>query len=629
MNDHVHARLCSRSCRLVVLLLSLILAGAMITAQAADNQSAEEEFNTQDLLNKQDDPEQWLLPGKNFAGTRYSLLDEINTDNVDRLRVAWSFSTGAQRGHEGAPLVVGDMMYFVTPYPNFVYAIDLNNPHEVAWKFEPETYSSSIGVACCDSVNRGVFFAEGKIVFNTLGGLVYALDAETGKELWKADNADPSKGQTMTNHPIVVRDKVIVGVSGGEFGVRGYLTAYNLNTGEREWRVYNTGPDDEVGITDRFDPFYDYLKGEDLGVTTWPEDQWKLGGATVWGWFTYDPELDLVYYGTSNPGTWNSSMRRANPDHIEDQVAYANRWATSVMARDPETGELIWAYNWTPHDQWDYDGVNENILVDLEIDGEMRKTLVHFDRNGFAYVLDRATGEVLKADTFGPGVNWAEKIDLETGLPVRNPDKASGKNICPSAMGYKDQQPAAYSPETGLFYVPTNNLCMDYYNTDVSYTAGVPYVGADVKTYPGPGGNRGSFMAWDPIKGERVWEIEEEFSAWGGAMVTAGGLAFYGTMDGWFKAVDIETGDVVWKFPTGSGIIANPMTYIGPDGRQYIAILSGIGGWAGLTVAGDLSLDDPTAALGAVNAFADLGRYTQKGGMLYVFALDGIKEEES
>jgi len=612
------------SLSLVLFLLSFVLAGTAWAGQsdASQDASSEEADATQQLINVQTDPEQWVLPGKNFANTRYSTLDDINTDTVDGLRVAWSFSTGAQRGFEGSPLVVGDMMYFITPYPNYVYAIDLNDPNVVAWKFEPEADPSSIGVACCDTVNRGVFYADGKIVFNTLGGLVYALDADSGRELWHAQNADPSKGQTMTNHPTVIHNNVIVGVSGGEFGVRGYVTAYDLDTGDRVWRYYNTGPDEDVGITDRFKPFYDYLKGENLGVTTWPGDQWKLGGATVWGWFSYDPDLNLLYYGTSNPGTWNSSLRRKNPDHIEDQVAYANRWATSVMARDPDTGELIWAYNFTPHDQWDYDGVNENILVSLKIDGEMRDVLVHFDRNGFAYVIDRATGELLKADTFGPGVNWAKKIDLETGLPVRNPDKASGKDICPSAMGYKDQQPAAYSPETGLFYVPTNNLCMDYSNTEVEYTAGVPYVGAKVKTYAGPGGNRGSFMAWDPIKGERVWSIDEVLSAWGGALVTAGDLAFYGTMDGWFKAVDIHSGEVVWKFQTGSGIIGAPMTYIGPDGRQYVAIFSGVGGWAGLTVAGDLSLDDPTAALGAVNAFADLGRYTQKGGMLYVFALD-------
>lgn len=604
---------------------ALMTGAAFAAAEDSDRDS------TKALLKMEDDPAQWVLPGKNFAATRFSSLDAINSKNVDKLGVAWTFSTGAQRGHEGSPLVIGNMMYLVTPFPNDVFAIDLNNPHEIAWKFSPNPDPASIGVACCDSVNRGVFYADGKIVFNTLDGWVYALDAKTGEKLWEAENAYPSKGQTMTNHPIVIRDKVIVGISGGEFGVRGHITAYDLNTGERAWRFYNTGPDDEVGIGERFEPFYDYMKGADLGVTTWPKDQWKLGGATVWGWFTYDPELDLVYYGTSNPGTWNSSMRRANKDRLEDQVAYANRWATSVMARDPDTGELVWAYQFTPHDQWDYDGINENMLLDLEIDGKTRKVLAHFDRNGFAYIIDRATGEVLSAETFGPGVNWAKGIDLKTGLPERNPEYATSmvnvKGICPSAMGYKDQQPTAYSPETGLIYVPTNNLCMDYQGTEAQYIAGVPYVGAIVRTYAGPGGHRGAFVAWDPVKAEKVWEIKENFSVWGGALTTGGNLVFYGTLDGWFKAVDATTGDVLWKFQTGSGIIAAPISYTGPDGKQYIAVMSGVGGWAGLTVAGDLSLDDPTAALGAVNAFADLGRYTQKGGMLYVFALDDIKNE--
>ncbi len=610
----------------------LFLISAVAMGVAFAQSSDGETTSTEKLIEMQDDPAQWVLPGKNFAGTRYSSLEDINAGNIENLDVAWTFSTGALRGHEGSPLVIGDMMYFVTPFPNYVYAIDLNNPNQIAWKFEPDPDPASIGVACCDSVNRGVFYADGKIVFNTLDGVVYALDADTGEELWSAKNADPSKGATMTNHPLVVRDNVIVGVSGGEFGVRGHITAYDLDTGDEVWRFYNTGPDEDVGIGERFEPQYEYMKGEDLGVTTWPEDQWKLGGSTVWGWFTYDPEMDLVYYGTSNPGTWNSSLRRENPEQIEDQVAYANRWATSVMARDPDTGELVWAYQYTPHDEWDYDGVNEHILVDLEIDGEMREVMVHFDRNGFAYVIDRGTGKVLSADTYGAGVNWAEEIDLETGLPVRNPEKGTSvgvmtENICPSAMGYKDQQPAAYSPETGLFYVPTNNLCMDLKGTEVKYIAGVPYVGAVVKTYAGPGGHRGAFIAWDPVKGEKVWEVKENFSAWSGVLATAGNLAFYGTLDGWFKAVDATSGEVVWKFQTGSGIIGAPITYRGPDGKQYIAIMSGVGGWAGLTVAGDLSLDDPTAALGAVNAFADLGRYTQKGGALYVFALEDIQGE--
>ena len=601
---------------LSVALAGLLLGGAVM-AQGA----------TEDLQAMMQDKNQWVTPAGDYASTRHSTLDQITPENAGDLEVAWSMSTGVLRGHEGQPLVVGEMMYFTTAFPNIVYAINLNNPNEIVWKFTPENNTSAIGVACCDVVNRGVAYGDGKVILNSLDGHVHALDAKTGELLWRVQNADVTKGQTMTNAPLVVNDKVIVGMSGGEFGVRGFITAYNLSDGKQAWQFFNTGPDSEVGITDSFEPFYDNLKGENLGVTTWPKDQWKIGGSAVWGWFSYDPELNLVYYGSSNPGTWNASVRRNGEEAIGDnQLKYANKWSASILARDLDTGELKWAYQLTPHDEWDYDGINENVLADLEIGGEARKTLVHFDRNGFAYILDRATGEVLSATQFGEGVNWASEIDLKTGLPVRNPEKGTtlGVNttdICPSAMGYKDQQPISFNPDTGIFYVPSNNLCMDYEGTEATYIAGVPYVGATVKTYNGPGGHGGSVFAWDPVKGQKVWENKEQFAAWAGTLNTSTGLVFHGTMDGFFKVLDAESGEVLYQYKAGSGIIGNPITYIGPDGRQYVAILSGIGGWSGLTVAGDLSLDDPTAALGAVNAFADLGRYTQKGGQLYVFAL--------
>lgn len=580
----------------------------------------------EELLRLQEDPGQWTQPGKNFSSTRYSPLDQINSENVDQLKVEWTFSTGVLHGHEGGPLVIDGVMYLVTPFPNILYAIDLSEPGKLKWQFEPPTDPRAVGSACCDIVNLGVSYADGKLFYNSLDGVVYAIDAEDGSVIWQAKNADPYRGETMTNVPLVAKDKVVVGVSGGEFGVRGYITAYDLHSGERVWRWHNTGPDEEVGILDRFDPFYAYLQGEDLGVSTWPGDQWKLGGATVWAWFSYDPELNLIYSGTSNPGTWNPSLRRENPDRLSDQVRWANLWAASVMARDLDTGELVWAYQFTPHDEWDYDGVNENVLVDLEIDGELRKTLVHFERNGFAYVIDRVTGEVISAEKYGDATNWAERIDLETGLPVRNPDKgtAQGKrteDICPASMGYKDRQPGAYSPDTGLFYVPTNNVCMNYEGVEVSYIPGVPYVGAKVRMFPGPGGHRGALIGWDPVAGQAAWEIEEEFAVWSGTMATGGNLAFYGTLDGKLKAVDAESGEVLWSFHTGSGIVGGPISYLGPDGRQYVAVLSGVGGWAGAVVAGDINTDDPYAALGAVGAFADLVRYTKKGGALYVFAL--------
>ena len=587
------------------------LALALATISAACSGAA----SAQSLEEKQKNPDQWVLPGKDYALTRYSELDEINTQTVRNLKVAWTFSTGTLRGHEGAPLVVDNTMYFVTPFPNIVYALDLTKEGApIKWKYVPENDPRSIGVACCDVVNRGVAYADGKIFFNTLDAKTVALDANTGRVIWQVKQGEVTKGETITAAPLVIKDKVISGISGGEFGVRGFVTANDINTGQQIWRVYSTGPDSEVGIGPNFKPFYEDHKGKDLGVTTWNGDQWRLGGGTTWGWYSYDPELDLFYYGTGNPGTWNPDQRPGD-----------NKWSMTIWARDPDTGEARWAYQMTPHDAWDYDGVNENILVDLEINGRMRKALVHFDRNGFAYTLDRATGEVILAEPYGP-VNWATGIDLKTGRPIEVPEKRTKEgenttNICPSAMGFKDQQPAAFSPKTRLFYSPMNNLCMDCEGVEVGYTAGVPYVGAIVKTYAGPGGHRGAFFAWDAATGRKVWEIKEEFSVWGGALVTAGDVVFYGTMDGWFKALNAQTGEELWKFKVGSGIIGAPMTYRGPDGKQYVAVLSGIGGWSGLTVSGDLSLDDPTAALGAVNAFQDLGQHTAKGGMLYVFSL--------
>jgi len=592
----------------VVVQAAFLIAGFLFFPRAG--------YSGQDLLDLQNPPDQWVMPGKDYALTRYSSLNQISTENAKNLKVSWTLSTGVLRGHEGTPLVIGDMMYIVTPFPNIVYGIDLSDPaHSVKWKYAPIQDEDAIPIACCDVVNRGAAYADGKIFFNQLDTHTVALDAETGKELWKVKQGDIKKGQTITMAPLVVRDKVITGVSGGEFGVRGFVTANNVNTGEQVWRAYSTGPDAEVLIGKDFSSPYASHQGKDLGVSTWKGEEWKRGGGTAWGWYSYDPELDLFYYGTGNPGAWNPDQRPGD-----------NKWSMTLFARNPDTGQAKWAYQMTPHDAWDYDGVNESVLIDLQTNGKAQQVLVHFDRNGFVYVVDRTSGKILSAKKFGH-VNWAKEIDLETGLPVENPDKRTkqGTNtegICPGSMGTKDQQPVSYSPRTKLFYVPTNHLCMNYEGMKVRYIAGVPYVGAIVKMFPGPGGHRGEFIAWDPVAGEKKWGIKEKWSAWSGALSTGGDVVFYGTMDGWFKAIHAVTGEELWKFKTGSGIIGAPMTYIGPDGKQYVAIMSGIGGWAGLVVAGDLGTDDPTAALGAVGAFSELGKDTNKGGILYVFALE-------
>jgi len=521
------------------------------------------------------------------------------------------------RGHEGAPLVVGSVMYVHTAFPNIVYALDLTKPGApMLWKHVPAQPTAPMPGDCCDLVNRGLaYHPSGKLFIELLAGDLLALEAKTGKQLWRVPSADYKTGATMTSAPIVIKDLVIAGVSGGEYGVRGRVTAYDVDSGKEIWRAYSTGPDSTVKLSGAANAAYPSMQGKDLGVSTWSGDEWMRGGGATSGWYSYDPVLNLFYYGSGAPGTWNPDQRPGD-----------NKWSATIFARNPDDGTVKWAYQMTPHDEWGYDGVNENVLVDVVIGGKPVKALVHFDRNGFAYTLDRATGKVLVAEPYGQGVNWASKIDLATGVPVRNPQyetssKRNTAGICPAAIGSKDQQPSAYSPQTGWFYVPTNNICMDYEGVDVKYTPGQPYVGAIVRMYAGPGGNRGRFIAWDPTVGKVRWEIKENLAAYGGALTTAGGLVFYGTMDGWLKAVDQRSGQVLWQFKTGSGIIGNPISFLGPDAKQYIAVLSGIGGWAGIGVAAGIGPEDPTAGLGVLGAFPDLGNITTQGGILTVFSL--------
>ena len=578
----------------------------------------------QDLTNPA--PGQWLSTGRTYDLQRYSPLNQITTANVGTLKASWTMSTGVLRGHEGNALVVGSVMYIHSAFPNIVFALDLTKPGApMLWKHVPDQPVDAIPIACCDLVNRGLaYHPSGKLYIQLLAGELLALDAKTGKQLWRSHHPERSgsgpeatdykSGATMTNAPIVIKDIVIAGISGGEFGVRGRVSAFDANTGQHMWTMYSTGPDAEVGIEGDANANYASHRGRDLGVSTWQGDEWKRGGGTTWGWYSYDPALNLLYYSVGNPGTWNPDQRPGD-----------NKWSMTIFARNPETGKVKWAYQMTPHDEWDYDGVNENILADLTVGGRAVKALVHFDRNGFGYTLDRTNGKVLVAQPFGP-VNWATKIDLATGVPVKNPTygttaRKNTSGICPAAIGFKDQQPAAYSPQTGLFYVPANHICMDYEGVEVKYAAGQPYVGAIVRMYPGPGGNRGRFIAWDATTGTVKWEIKEQLAAYGGALATAGGVVFYGTMEGWLKAVDARTGRELWRFKTPSGIIGNPMTYTGPDGKQYVAVLSGVGGWAGIGVAAGIGPEDPTAGLGALGAFGDAGNYSNQGGVLTVFQL--------
>ncbi|HEX6912283.1 MAG TPA: PQQ-dependent dehydrogenase, methanol/ethanol family, partial [Longimicrobium sp.] len=502
-------------------------------------------------------------------------------------------------------------MYIVTPFPNHLYALDLTKPGApTKWVYKPKPEAAAQGVACCDVVNRGAAYDDGKIFYNTLDNHTVAVDALTGKEIWKTRLGDINKGETITMAPLVVKGKVLVGNSGGEMGVRGWLTAIDAGSGRVAWRAYNTGPDKDVLIGPDFKPFYAMDRGRDLGVKTWPADAWKTGGGTVWGWISYDPELDLIYYGTGNPGPWNPDQRPGD-----------NKWTTGLFARDPDDGKARWFYQFSPHDLYDHDAINESLLLDL--DG--RKVLVRAERNGFIYVMDRATGEVLSATPFVYNTA-ARGVDLKSGrlIPVETKKTGVGKvvrEICPASPGAKDWQPMAFSPRTGWLYIPHQNLCMDYEGVEANYIAGTPFVGANVRMYAGPGGHRGEFTAWDPVAGKAVWKVKERFPVWSGTVATAGDVVFYGTMDGWFKALHARNGQELWKFKVGSGIIGQPITYRGPDGKQYVAVLSGVGGWAGAIVSGNLDSRDATAALGFVNAMRDLPQHTTEGGMLYVFAL--------
>ncbi|MCC8403151.1 methanol/ethanol family PQQ-dependent dehydrogenase [Paraburkholderia sp. MMS20-SJTN17] len=602
--------------------LRTVVLGLAILASAAFGSLAAQADSQLDGLMK--NPSNWAAQAGDYANHRYSPLKQINENNVGKLQVAWTMSTGVLRGHEGAPLVIGDTMYIHSPFPNKVIAVNLKD-QTFLWQYLPKQDEQVVSVMCCDTVNRGLAYGDGKIFLQQADTKLVALNAKTGEVVWTAQNGNPKAGETNTNAPHVFGDKVLTGISGGEFGVRGRLVAYDIKTGKPVWTAYSTGPDNEMLLDPQKTMTYSNGQmvpvGADSSLKSWKGDQWKLGGGTTWGWYAWDPKLNLVYYGTGNPGTWNPTQRPGD-----------NKWSMSIFARDLNTGTARWVYQMTPHDEWDYDGVNEMILSDLTINGKKVPAIVHFDRNGFGYTLNRETGQLLVAQKYDPAVNWADRVDLQSGLPIRNvtySTQAAGadhnvKGICPAALGSKDQQPAAFDPNSSLFLVPTNHVCMDYEPFEVDYVSGQPYVGATLSMYPGPneGNSMGNFIAWDASKGKIVYSKPERFSVWSGVLATAGGIAFYGTLEGYLKAVRIKDGKELWRFKTPSGIIGNVFTYE-YQGKQYVGVYSGIGGWAGIGMAA--GLEKPTEGLGAVGGYKDLAKYTALGGTLFVFAIPGEK----
>ncbi|CAD6875694.1 methanol/ethanol family PQQ-dependent dehydrogenase [Methylomonas fluvii] len=589
---------------------ALVTAAALAVSPSAQANKELEQMSKQNT--------NWVMQTKDYGSTHFSEMIDINANNVKNLKVAWSFSTGVLNGHEGGPLVVDGIMYVHTPYPNNVFAISLDEPDKILWQFKPKQNPAARAVACCDVVNRGLAYAPaGKdypatIFLNQLDGHVVAINAKTGEVLWKMENSDIAMGSTLTIAPFVVKDKVIVGTSGAELGVRGYATAYNIKDGKQAWRVYATGPDEDIKLSKDFNSANPHYGQFGLGLKTWEGDAWKIGGGTNWGWYAYDSDLEMLYYGSGNPAPWNETMRPGD-----------NKWTMTIWGRDVNTGEAKFGYQKTPHDEWDYAGVNYMGLSEQMVDGKMTKLLTHPDRNGLVYTLNRENGSLVNAFKIDDTVNWVKKVDLKTGLPIRDPEYSThmdhqATGICPSAMGYHNQGIESYDPNKKLFFMGTNHICMDWEPFMLPYRAGQFFVGATLNMYPGPKGTLGQVKAMNAVTGKMEWEVQEKFAVWGGTTATAGDLVFYGTLDGYIKARHSKTGEELWKFKLPSGVIGHPITYK-HNNKQYVAIYYGVGGWPGVGLVFDLA--DPTAGLGAVGAFKELAHYTQMGGGVMVFAL--------
>jgi PQQ-dependent dehydrogenase (methanol/ethanol family) len=501
---------------------------------------------------------EWPVYGGDASNTRYSALDKLTPANVGKLKVAWALQLGSLRSQESTPLVVGDTLYVTSSHgPKHVFAVDARTG-AVRWRYSPEVPPGIDQFACCDVNNRGVAYANGKVFVGRLDGHLVALDAKTGKELWKSQVVDFTQGSVITSPPTIVKNLVITGFGGGEYGARGFIAALEQDSGKEVWRFWTIpGPGER-------------------GNETWKGDSWKLGGGVAWGIGSYDPKLNMLYYGTSNPSPWGASVR--GPDTSE-YGEFTNLYTSTTLALNPDTGKLVWHYQSTPHDAWDYDGVNELVLTDLSIDGRMTPVALKADRNGFFYVINRETGKLISAKPFVP-INWATGVDLKTGRPVEVPDKrprfkVRAKEICPNLLGGKNWQPMSFNPQTGLVYIPTINLCMDMEGAEPTYQRGKFYLAFEFDLgKSGPGGYMSELMAWDPVKQQKVWGNKDELPWLGGTLTTKGGLAFHGDIKGMFKALDAKTGQMLWQFNTGSGISAAPITYeLG--GKQYVAVVSG------------------------------------------------------
>ena len=534
----------------------------------------------------------WPVYGGDTGNTRFSASKQINTTNVNKLKVEWVLQLGSLRSQESTPILVGDTLYVTSSFgPKNVFAVNAKTG-AVKWRYSPEVPKGVDQYACCDVNNRGVAYNNGKIFVGRLDANVVALDAATGKELWKTSVVDYTQGSVITSPPTLVKNLVITGYGGGEYGARGALVALDQATGKEVWRTHTVPGTGEKGSE------------------TWKGDSGKFGGV-AWHIGSYDPKLNLVYYGTSNPSPWSAVVRGNDSSEIGP---YSNLYTASVLALDADTGKITWHYQFTPHDAWDYDGVNELVFADLPVEGKKTPVLMQANRNGFFYVIERANGKLVSAKPFIDGVNWATGIDLKTGAPietagnVKRPGMArKASNICPNLIGGKNWMPMSYDPQTGLVYIPTMNLCMDLEGIQADYKRGTMYLGVNFDLGKvGPGGHMGGVKAYDPVKQQTVWFNKDDLPYAGGLLSTGGGVVFHGDIKGWFHGLDAKTGKSLWKFNTGSGITAAPMTYT-IDGKQYIAVVSGR----------TLSIPAFFGALGEKMVDA-----SPEGGALYVFSLN-------
>ncbi|CCA91538.1 MULTISPECIES: methanol/ethanol family PQQ-dependent dehydrogenase [unclassified Novosphingobium] len=525
---------------------------------------------------------------------RFSPLDTLNSDNVSKLVPAFAASLGGekQRGQEAQPLVYDGTIYVTGSYSR-LFAFDARTG-EKKWEYDARLPDAIM--PCCDVVNRGAAIHGDKVIFATLDAHLIALNRETGKVVWNKKLADYQAGYSATAAPLIVKDMVITGNSGGEFGIIGEVQARNVDTGELIWSRPTI--EGHMGM----------LNGKENGVTgktgaTWPGDMWKTGGGATWLGGTYDPGTNLLFFGTGNPAPWNSHLRPGD-----------NLYTSSTLAIDADTGVIKWHYQTTPHDGWDFDGVNEFIPFDATMNGKPMKLGAKADRNGYFYVLDRSNGKLLGAHKFVMETTWANGINLKTGRPnyvdanrpgaPAGPDKGKSVFASPSFLGGKNWMPMAYSQDTGLFYVPSNDWGMDIWNEPIAYKKGAAYLGAGFTIRPIAEDHIGALRAMDPKTGKIVWEYKNAAPLWGGVLTTHGNLVFTGTPEGYLKAFDAKTGKELWKFQTGSGVVGSPITWM-QDGEQYVAVMSGWGGavplWGG--------------------EVAKTFKEISQGGMLWVFKL--------